>query len=83
MDGNRRYGRAHLSSANAGHKAGGEKIIDFTRWCREEGIRQLTVYAFSTENWNRPKKEVDLLMLMFVKYCGEVRFWVGVFCLFC
>ena len=48
-------------------------MIDFAKWCIEEGIEILTVYAFSTENWNREKKEIDVLMSIFVKYCNDLR----------
>ena len=51
-----------------GHKAGGEKLIEFISCCIEWGIPIISVYAFSTENWNRPKAEVDLLMALFSLY---------------
>ena len=53
---------------SAGHKMGVETLIKITRYCSEIGIRNLTVYAFSTENWNRPKEEVDYLMSLIEEY---------------
>eukprot|EP00929_Paragymnodinium_shiwhaense_P012056 TRINITY_DN11868_c0_g1_i1.p1 TRINITY_DN11868_c0_g1~~TRINITY_DN11868_c0_g1_i1.p1 ORF type:complete len:367 (-),score=81.79 TRINITY_DN11868_c0_g1_i1:159-1259(-) len=66
MDGNRRYGRQHFGTTIAGHKAGGDRLRDFTTWCSEAGVEHLTVYAFSTENWKREKKEVDAMMDLFL-----------------
>ena len=61
MDGNGRWGLKHKNSRNKGHKAGliaVEKIIKETI---KQKIRFLTLYVFSTENWNRPKKEINYL----------------------
>ena len=61
MDGNGRWGLKHKNSRNAGHKAGlftVEKIIEETI---KNKIRFLTLFAFSTENWKRPKKEINYL----------------------
>merc|ERR1711902_202482 len=63
-DGNRRYARQADQHVIAGHKAGFEKLAETLQWCRELGVREVTVYAFSIENFNRPKSEVsDLLSL--------------------
>ena len=62
MDGNGRWGLKHKNSRNIGHKAGlnvVEKIIEETI---NQKIKYLTLYAFSTENWNRPKKEIKYLL---------------------
>jgi undecaprenyl diphosphate synthase len=62
MDGNGRWGLNHKNSRNSGHKAGlnvVEKIIEETI---NQKIKYLTLYAFSTENWNRPKKEIKYLL---------------------
>lgn len=72
MDGNRRYGKQHLGSSLLGHKVGGEKLREFVRWCRKSNVEMLTVYAFSTENWNRPKQEVDLLMDLFSSFFEQM-----------
>jgi undecaprenyl diphosphate synthase len=75
MDGNRRYGKEKYGNSTRGHIEGSKKLIKFTQWCLDEGIEILTVYAFSTENWNRPAVEVSALMSIFCKYCNELRPW--------
>lgn len=62
MDGNRRFARARGASIRKGHEAGYEKLKEFVRWAREEGVRTVIAYAFSTENWGRAKSEVAALM---------------------
>lgn len=62
MDGNRRWAKKRGLPPMAGHKKGYEKMKDVGDWCLARGIDFLTVYAFSTENWHRSKKEVDYLM---------------------
>lgn len=62
MDGNRRWAREHNLPSAAGHKKGVDSLREITRACDDLGIKYLTVYAFSTENWNRTKEEVDFLM---------------------
>jgi len=73
MDGNRRYGKEKYGSATRGHWDGSKTLIEFGKWCIDEGIQTLTVYAFSTENWNRDAEEVSALMSIFCKYCDELR----------
>jgi undecaprenyl diphosphate synthase len=55
----------------AGHQAGASNFRKITRYCNSIGIQNLTVYAFSTENWRRPKEEVDALMNLFYDYLVE------------
>ena len=62
MDGNRRWAREHFLPSMMGHKKGVESLKNITRACNDFGIKYLTVYAFSTENWNRKQEEVDFLM---------------------
>lgn len=62
MDGNGRWAKAHLKPRAFGHKAGAEKIQQITEFCAKSGIKYLSLYAFSTENWKRPKAEVEFLM---------------------
>jgi undecaprenyl diphosphate synthase len=62
MDGNGRWAQKRLLSRIKGHEKGSEAVRVVVRACRELGIPYLTLYAFSTENWQRPKKEVDALM---------------------
>lgn len=73
MDGNRRYGKSKYNSISRGHWDGSKTLIDFAKWCMAEHIEYLTVYAFSTENWNRSQGEINALMKIFCKYCDELR----------
>jgi undecaprenyl diphosphate synthase len=62
MDGNRRWAKAHDLSANQGHKKGLDTLVEVVGYAKKKNIKHLTVYAFSTENWNRKPKEVKYLM---------------------
>lgn len=62
MDGNRRWAKKYMLPSLMGHKKGVEALKKTTRACDDLGIKYLTLYAFSTENWNRKKEEVDFLM---------------------
>lgn len=62
MDGNRRWARAKNLPSAVGHKKGVEALKATLRACNDFGIKYLTAYAFSTENWNRKQEEVDFLM---------------------
>ena len=68
MDGNGRWAKKHLLSRIKGHEKGAEAVRTVVRACRELGIAHLTLYAFSTENWQRPKKEVAALMTLLTKF---------------
>ena len=61
MDGNRRWARDRGLTTFQGHKKGYDKLIQVGTWAKEAGVKIITVYAFSTENWNRSKKEVGYL----------------------
>ncbi|KAI3989775.1 hypothetical protein MKX01_040745 [Papaver californicum] len=67
MDGNRRWAKNKGLEAMLGHEAGVRSLVKLLALCCNWGIRVLTVYAFSTENWIRPKVEVDFLMKLFEK----------------
>lgn len=71
MDGNGRWAKKRFMPRLAGHKAGVETLKKIIEYSSNIGIKYLTVYAFSSENWNRPKKEIDgilkLLMITFTK----------------
>lgn len=67
MDGNGRWAKKRLLPRTAGHKEGCKRIIEILRACQKLGIKAVSLYAFSTENWNRPQKEIDLLF----KYLKE------------
>ena len=62
MDGNGRWAQAHGMARTEGHAAGDEALFDTVEGAQEIGIRWLTVFAFSTENWKRPPEEVKFLM---------------------
>lgn len=62
MDGNRRWARERNLPSAVGHKKGVDALKTTLRACKDFGIKYLTVYAFSTENWNRKKEEVEFLM---------------------
>ena len=68
MDGNGRWAQQRSLPRIAGHKEGVESVREIVRTCREIGIPVLTLYAFSRENWNRPKWEVKSLMGLLAKY---------------
>lgn len=65
MDGNRRWARARGLPTLEGHRRGYDKLKDVGGWCLDRGIQTLTVYAFSTENWDRSKDEIAYLMDLF------------------
>lgn len=71
MDGNGRWAQQRFLPRSAGHRAGAQNFRTITRYCSKIGIRYLTVYAFSTENWNRPSDEVGALLRLFKEYLEE------------
>lgn len=68
MDGNGRWAKKRFLPRTAGHKAGVETIRQIVKECSKLGVKHLTLYAFSTENWKRPKLEVDTLMNLLSTY---------------
>lgn len=62
MDGNRRWARGRGLPTFEGHRRGYEKMKEVGRWCLERGVENITVFAFSTENWRRSEEEVNYLM---------------------
>ncbi|MBU2103519.1 di-trans,poly-cis-decaprenylcistransferase [Patescibacteria group bacterium] len=71
MDGNRRWARAQGLPTFEGHAKGILKILDVVNWAQSRGVEQVTIYAFSTENWNRSAEEVSYLMKLFEKFFAE------------
>ncbi len=71
MDGNRRWARNKGLEVKEGHKKGAETLQNIAKYCNDIGIKYLTVYAFSTENWKRSKEEVGALMLLLKNYLTE------------
>ena len=71
MDGNGRWAKKRGLPRAAGHKKGAETLKEIVKVCNEIGVKHLTVYAFSTENWARPKEEVKFLMNLFVEVINK------------
>ncbi len=71
MDGNGRWAKKRRLPRSAGHKAGASNFRTITRYASKIGVKYLTMYAFSTENWSRPDDEVGALLLLFKQYLEE------------
>ena len=71
MDGNGRWAKQRGLPRTAGHSAGGEAFRRIANYCRTLGVKYLTVYAFSTENWKRSEEEVSGIMKLLAKYLEE------------
>jgi len=71
MDGNGRWAKKRRKRREYGHMRGADVFRKIIRRCGDLGIDAVTVYAFSTENWKRPKREVDAIMSLCEKYIGE------------
>ena len=71
MDGNGRWGLKHKNSRNEGHKAGLKTVEKILKETINQKIKYLTLFAFSTENWNRPKKEVSYLFNLLENYLSK------------
>jgi undecaprenyl diphosphate synthase len=71
MDGNGRWAQNRGLSRIEGHKKGADTVRNITIFCSQNDVRYLTLYAFSTENWKRPKEEVDFLMKLFYVYLKQ------------
>ncbi len=71
MDGNRRWAKKNGMIANFGHKEGAKTLEKIVRHANKIGIKYITAYAFSTENWKRSKDEVSALMLLFQSYLDD------------
>lgn len=71
MDGNGRWAKKRGLPRSAGHRAGSDVFEKIATYCRDIGVKYLTVYAFSTENWKRSKEEVDAIMGLLKKYLKD------------
>lgn len=71
MDGNRRWAKKNNLDIKLGHKEGAKNLEKITKYCNEIGIKYLTVYAFSTENWKRTSEEVGALMILLQNYLHD------------
>lgn len=72
MDGNGRWAKKRGLPRFLGHAQGGKTFRAITRYCSNIGVKYVTYYAFSTENWSRPQEEVDALMNQFNEYLDEI-----------
>ena len=68
MDGNGRWAKERGLNRTAGHEEGAKTVRKITSYCADIKVKYLTLYAFSTENWQRPKLEVEFLMKLLDKY---------------
>ncbi|ASM35009.1 di-trans,poly-cis-decaprenylcistransferase [Campylobacter sputorum subsp. bubulus] len=73
MDGNGRWAKERSLMRINGHEKGAEVVDDIAMYCAKNGIQTLSLYAFSTENWKRPKNEVDFLMKLLKKFIIKQR----------
>jgi len=71
LDGNRRFAKRLMLKPWKGHELGFNKLKQLYKWCKELGIKELTLYCFSMQNFNRPKIEFDFLMDIFVKAAND------------
>lgn len=76
MDGNGRWAKKRGLPRNAGHAAGSKKFKDIARYCNKIGVKHLTVYAFSTENWKRPAEEVEGIMDILRDYLKDSKNYI-------
>ena len=73
IDGNRRFSKKLMLKPWMGHEFGARKVEKVFDWCKEYGIKELTLYAFSIENFDRPKKEFNYLMNLFIKEFSKFK----------
>lgn len=71
MDGNGRWAKQRGLPRREGHRAGAESVREVTEACMELGVDYLTLYAFSSENWNRPAEEIEALMALLDRFLSE------------
>ncbi len=76
MDGNGRWAKKRGLPRNAGHAAGSKTFKDIARYCNKIGVKHLTVYAFSTENWKRPPEEVEGIMNILRDYLKDSKNYI-------
>jgi tritrans,polycis-undecaprenyl-diphosphate synthase [geranylgeranyl-diphosphate specific] len=72
VDGNRRFAKRINLDPWKGHDYGKDKIEKLLDWCKELGVKELTIYAFSMQNFKRSKQEIDYLIIMFKKICEDL-----------
>jgi len=72
LDGNRRFAKRLMLEPWKGHEFGVDKVKQLLKWCKRQEIKELTLYAFSMQNFNRPKKEFDFIMGHFTKAFNDI-----------
>jgi len=72
LDGNRRFAKRLVLKPWKGHEWGAKKVENVSKWAKELGIKEITLFAFSIENFKRPKEEFDFLMHLFKKECDNI-----------
>ena len=78
MDGNGRWAKKRRMPRNVGHRAGAEVLKKITTYADEIGIKAITAYTFSTENWKRPQAEIDGIMALLREYLLDYKKNLGV-----
>lgn len=73
MDGNGRWAKKRGLPRTAGHAEGAKAFRRIARYCKDIGVKYITFYAFSTENWKRPEQEVNMIMHLFMEYLDEAE----------
>lgn len=73
MDGNGRWAKKRGMPRNVGHRAGAETLKKITTYCDEIGVKAVTAYTFSTENWKRPQSEIDGIMALLREYLRDYK----------
>ncbi len=71
LDGNRRFAKKLLLEPWKGHEYGAKKVSRLFEWCKEAGVKELTIYAFSMQNFDRPKREFAYLMHLFAEFFDD------------
>jgi len=77
MDGNGRWAKKRGLPRSAGHRVGASNLKTITEFASDMGIKYITAYAFSTENWKRPKDEIDALMKLLLEYLRDKKLLEG------
>ena len=77
MDGNGRWAKKRALPRKFGHREGAKTFKKIARYCKDIGVKNISFYAFSTENWKRPKDEVDAIIELFREYIVDVRNYLG------
>ena len=70
-DGNRRWAKQRTATADVGHREGADTLMEIVKAAKELGIKALTLFSFSTENWNRSSEEIAALMIIYMNYLIE------------